>query len=161
MSSMTLVRRIKARPSIVFDALTTVEGIAAWWGPDDLPVVRAEVDARVDGAYLVRFASRDGREHVAYGTFLEVVPPRRIVMTYHYALGGEADERGRTSRIKFELAAFAGGTELTFTHTDLASEASARSHASGWTGAFDKLVRNMESLERVGVPADLTRGEQK
>lgn len=158
MSSITLVRRIKARPSIVFDALTTAEGIATWWGPDDLPVVGAEVDARIDGAYRVRFRSLDGREHEAYGTFLELVPPRRIVMTYEYTLGGEADERGRTSRIEFELVAFAGGTDLTFTHTDLAGEASARSHASGWTGALDKLVRNME---RVGIPADRKRGEQK
>ena len=32
MTSLTLVRRIAARPSIVFDALTTAEGIASWWG---------------------------------------------------------------------------------------------------------------------------------
>ena len=31
MTSLTLVRRIKARPSIVFDAVTTAEGIAQWW----------------------------------------------------------------------------------------------------------------------------------
>ncbi len=35
MTSLTLVRRIAARPSIVFDALTTPDGIACWWGPDD------------------------------------------------------------------------------------------------------------------------------
>ena len=148
MSRITLVRRIKARPSIVFDALTTVEGVTAWWGPDDLPVVRAEVDARVGGAYRVRFRSSDGREHEACGTFLEIVPPRRIVMTYQYDVGGEAEERGRTSRVEFDLVAFPGGTDLTFTHTDLASEVSARSHAFGWTGALDKLVRTME---RVGM----------
>lgn len=148
MSSITLLRRIKARPSIVFDALTTAEGIAAWWGPDELPVVRAEVDARIGGAYRVRFRSLDGREHEAHGTFLELVPPRHVVMTYQYALGGEPDERGRTSRVEFELVASDGGTDLKFTHTDLASEVSARSHASGWTGALDKLLRN---TERVGM----------
>jgi uncharacterized protein YndB with AHSA1/START domain len=52
MRSLTLVRRIAARPSIVFEAMTTAEGVAAWFGPDDLPVVRAELDARVGGAYL-------------------------------------------------------------------------------------------------------------
>jgi uncharacterized protein YndB with AHSA1/START domain len=31
MTRLTLVRRIAARPSIVFDALTTAEGIAHWW----------------------------------------------------------------------------------------------------------------------------------
>ena len=47
MTSLTLVRRIKARPSIVFDALTTPEGIAFWWGPDEGPVLVAETDPRV------------------------------------------------------------------------------------------------------------------
>jgi uncharacterized protein YndB with AHSA1/START domain len=47
MTSLTLVRRIKARPSIVFDALTTAEGIASWWGPDGGPVLVAESDPQV------------------------------------------------------------------------------------------------------------------
>ena len=41
MTSITLVRQIAARPAIVFEALTTPEGIASWWGPDDLPIDRA------------------------------------------------------------------------------------------------------------------------
>jgi uncharacterized protein YndB with AHSA1/START domain len=158
MSTITLTRRIKARPSIVFEALTTAGGMTAWWGPHDLPVVSAEADARVGGTYRVRFRSIDGREHEAHGTYLELVPPRRIVMTYAYALGGEFDELGRTSRVEFELVAFAGGTDLTFTHTDLASEVSAQSHAYGWTGALDKLVRKMEL---VGAPPNVNNGEQR
>jgi len=39
MSSLTLVRRIAARPSIVFEAMTTNEGLAAWFGPDELPAL--------------------------------------------------------------------------------------------------------------------------
>lgn len=152
MNSITLVRRIRARPSIVFDALTTVEGIASWWGPDDVPVVRVEVDARVGGEYRVRFRTLDGREHEAYGTFLELVAPRRVVMSWNYALGGEAEEHGRTSRIEIDLVPFDGGTDLRFTHADLASGASELSHAWGWTGSFDKLVKQ---LEYVGIPADL------
>jgi uncharacterized protein YndB with AHSA1/START domain len=144
MNSLTLVRRIKARPSIVFELLTTVEGISAWWGPDDLPVVSAEMDARVGGVYRVRFRSIDGREHEAHGTVLELVAPRRLAMTYEYALGGEPEELGRTSRIEFELTPIAGGTDLTFTHTGLATEVSERSHARGWGGALDKLVQHSE-----------------
>ena len=56
MTSLTLVRRIAARPSIVFDALTTPEGIAGWWGPDGGPVLVAESDPRVGGRFRVRFA---------------------------------------------------------------------------------------------------------
>ncbi len=55
MTSLTLVRRIRARPQIVFDAVTTAEGIAQWWGPDAGPVLVAESDPRVGGRYRVRF----------------------------------------------------------------------------------------------------------
>jgi uncharacterized protein YndB with AHSA1/START domain len=147
MSSLTLVRRIAARPSIVFEAMTTAEGIAAWWGPDDVPVVRSESDPRVGGAYRVRFRTLDGREHEACGEFLEVVPHRRIVMSWRFELGGEPDEVGRTSRIEVVLAPIAEGTELTFKHEGLSSETSAKNHTLGWTGALDKLVRQMNPKE--------------
>jgi uncharacterized protein YndB with AHSA1/START domain len=142
--SLTLVRLIAARPSIVFAAMTTAEGFAAWFGPDDLPVVRAEVDARVGGAYRVHFRTVDGLDHEACGEFLEVVRPRRIVMSWNWASGGVPEEQGRISRIEISLAAIANGTQLTFTHADLWNEASEKSHTGGWTGALDKLVRHVE-----------------
>jgi uncharacterized protein YndB with AHSA1/START domain len=150
MTSLTLVRRIAARPAIVFEAMTTAEGVAAWFGPDDLPVVRAEMDARVGGAYRVHFRTLDGRDHEASGEFLEVVPPLRIVMSWSWSFGGELDERGRISRVEIELRPIGEGTELTFTHAALANEVSTKSHAGGWTGALDKLVRHLENAASPG-----------
>src|SRR6202050_5616325 len=88
MSSLTLVRRIKARPSIVFDALTTPEGIACWWGPDAGPVLLAETNVRVGGRYRVRFRMLDGSEHESAGEYLEVERPRRLAMTWRWLEGG-------------------------------------------------------------------------
>jgi uncharacterized protein YndB with AHSA1/START domain len=143
-TSLTLVRRIAARPSIVFEALTNAEEIAAWWGPDDLPVLLAEADAQVGGGYRVRFQTLDGLEHEACGEYLEVDPPRRVVMSWRFAFGGEALELGRTSRIEIDLQPIAGGTELTFTHSGLFNAESRASHEWGWTGSLDKLVRRFE-----------------
>ena len=157
MRSLTLVRRIAARPSIVFEAMTTAEGVAAWFGPDDLPVVRAEMDARVGGAYRVHFRTLDGREHEACGEFLEVVPPRRIVMSWSWGFGGELDERGRISRVEIELTPVGDGTELTFTHADLGSEDSAKSHAQGWAGALDKLARHLENAAAKSLTREQVR----
>ncbi|MDP3852109.1 SRPBCC domain-containing protein [Phenylobacterium sp.] len=145
-TSLTLVRRIRARPTIVFDALTTAEGVSAWWGPDDLPVMLAEIDARVGGSFRVRFKTLDGQEHEACGEYLEVIPPHRIVMTWRYIFGGEPEELGRVSRIECDLAPIAGGTELTFTHADLRNEASLASHEQGWTGSMAKLVGRLGQL---------------
>jgi uncharacterized protein YndB with AHSA1/START domain len=141
MTSLTLVRRIAARPSIVFDALTTVDGVVAWWGPDDLPVLLAEIDARVGGAFRVRFQTLDGQQHEVCGEYLEVDRPRRLVMSWRYVFGGEPEEHGRTSRIEMELTPVGGGTELTFTHAELANAASEVSHERGWTASLTKLVR--------------------
>ena len=143
MTSLTIVRRIAARPSIVFDMLSTAEGVAAWWGPDSFPVIAAQMDARVGGGYRVRFRTDDGVEHEACGDIVEVSPPHRLAMTWTFSAGGEPEEDGRVSRVEFEVRAIEGGSELTFTHSQLRNEVSRASHHRGWSGAFDKLVARL------------------
>ena len=145
MTSLTIVRRIKARPSVVFDALTTPEGIACWWGPDDGPVLLAETDLRVGGRYRVRFRMLDGTEHESSGEYLEVVRPERLAMSWRWAGGEDPGE----SLVEIDLRATAEGAELTFTHSRLHDEETRRSHEAGWSGALDKLQRHfLASLER-------------
>ncbi|HTI01012.1 MAG TPA: SRPBCC domain-containing protein [Acidisoma sp.] len=141
MTSLTLVRRIAARPSIVFDALTTPDGIAGWWGPDDGPVLAAETDVRVGGHFRVRFRMLDGREHESTGEYTEVAKPTRLAMTWRWTEGGEAQEAGEESRVEIDLRPIDTGTELTFTHSRLQTEVSRDSHKKGWIGALDKLER--------------------
>ena len=136
MTSLTLVRRIKARPPIVFDAVTTAEGIAQWWGPDAGPVLVAEVDARVGGRYLVRFRLLDGTEHESSGIYLELVRPERVVMSWRWT--GGMEDPGE-SRLEIALRAIPEGTELTFTHSRLHDDETRRSHEEGWLGALRKL----------------------
>jgi uncharacterized protein YndB with AHSA1/START domain len=141
MTSMTIVRRIRARPGIVFAAMTTADGIANWFGPDTGPVLLAESDARVGGRFRVRFRTLDGLEHETSGEYLEVVDPTRLVMTWQWTFGGEPDERGKVSRVEVDLRAIDTGTELTFTHAQLQTQISAEHHEWGWSGAMDKLDR--------------------
>ena len=141
MTEAVLVRRIAARPVIVFDALVTAEGIASWWGPDDLPVLSAMAEPRVNGLFRVRFRRFDGTEHECAGEFLEIARPHRIVMSWRWDEGGDAVEAGNTSRLEFILRAIDTGTELTLIHSALRTEAAARSHAGGWAGALEKLLR--------------------
>jgi uncharacterized protein YndB with AHSA1/START domain len=144
MTSITLVRRIAARPSIVFDALTTAEGVAAWWGPDDLPALAAEVDARVGGAFRIRFPTLDGEQHEAHGEYLELIPPRRLVMSWWWVHGGVEEEREGVSRIEIELRPIDSGVELTVTHADLRNDTSATLHEGGWAGSLARLIRLLE-----------------
>lgn len=139
MTSLTLVRRIRARPAIVFAALSTSEGISHWWGPDSGPVLFAESDARVGGRFRVRFRMLDGSEHEAVGEYLEVVDGKRLAMTWQWVFGGEPDEADNVSSVTIDLRPIEMGTELTFTHAQLQTEKSCTSHTWGWTGALDKL----------------------
>ena len=137
MTSLTLVRRIRARPAIVFDAVATGEGIAHWWGPDAGPVLFSECDPRVGGRYRVRFRSLDGTEHESYGEFLELVRPERIVMSWRWQSGQE--DPGE-SRVEIRLRSIPEGTELTLTHAQLHDEETRRSHEEGWAGSLGKLA---------------------
>ena len=141
MTRLKIVRRIAARPAIVFDALTTPEGIAHWWGPDDGPVLIAETDVRVGGHFRVRFRMRDGSEHESSGCYLEVRAPERLVMSWRWLCG---EEDPNESRVEIDLRSVQGGTELTLTHSALFSEETRQSHEEGWSGALNKLVRHFE-----------------
>ena len=139
MTRLTLVRRIAARPTIVFDALIAPEGIAHWWGPDDGPVLIAQTDVRVGGRFRVRFRMRDGSEHESSGEYLEVRRPERLAMSWRWLCG---EEDPNELRVEIELRPVPGGTELTLTHSALFSEETRRSHEQGWGGALDKLERH-------------------
>jgi len=143
MTSLTLVRRIKARPSIVFDAVTQPQGLACWFGPDAGPVLLAESEARVGGRFRVRFRMLDGSQHTCSGEYLAVDAPARVAMSWQWE--GGAEDPGQ-SRLEITLRPIADGTELTLTHSLLQDEESCRSHREGWTGSLDKLERHF--LER-------------
>jgi len=145
MTSVTLVRRIKARPSIVFDALTTPEGVASWFGPDGGPVLVAEIDPRVGGRFRMRFRMLDGSEHESSGEYLAIVKPERLSMSWRWT--GGAEDPGE-SLVEITLRAIAEGTELTLRHSRLNDEESRRSHEEGWTGALDKLERRFPAIEQ-------------
>jgi uncharacterized protein YndB with AHSA1/START domain len=137
MTSLTLVRKIAARPSIVFDAFTTPEVMMQWWGPDAGPVLLAETDVRVGGRFRVRFRMLDGTEHECSGQYLELTRPARLAMSWRWQNGEDPGESG----VEITLRAIPEGTELTFTHALLANEETRASHEEGWTGSLDKLER--------------------
>jgi uncharacterized protein YndB with AHSA1/START domain len=105
------------------------------------PCFFSEADPRVGGRYRLRFSMRDGTEHETSGEFLEIVPPKRVVMSSRWKGGGE--DPGEL-RLEIRLRAVPEGTEITLTHAQLHDEDSRRSREKGWTGSLDKLVALFE-----------------
>ena len=122
MTSLTILKKIAARPEIVFDALVEPESLKAWIGPDAGPVLVAESDPRVGGKFRLRFRMLDGSEHEAAGEYLEVDRPHKLAMSWQWQ---NHDDRA-VSRIDVSLRAIAGETQLTFTHSLLPNDEGTR-----------------------------------
>ena len=79
-----MTRVFDAPRDLVFAACSEPRHMAQWWGPRGYTLPVCEMDVRPGGTY--RFVQRgtDGNLHPFHGTFHEVVPPERLVMTQVY-----------------------------------------------------------------------------
>jgi uncharacterized protein YndB with AHSA1/START domain len=116
---------IDAPAEVVFDHLTTAEGMTAWMGQ------HAELDPVAGGEFAVDINGTPIR-----GSYVEVDPPRRLVVTWGVA--GSDDFPVGSSRVEFTLTPTAGGTRLQLVHTDL-PEPKRAGYASGWVHFLDRL----------------------
>ena len=72
---------LDATPERVFEAWTSCESMAHWYGPEGYELIVCETDLREGGAW--RFVTRDasGQETALRGVYQEIAPPTRLVHT--------------------------------------------------------------------------------
>lgn len=133
--SVTLVRRFKATPERVWEAWTSPEVIALWFGPHHTRVESARVDLRLGGELNVVLREENGERHETKAVFQVIEKPRRLVLDWSWITTPE-----RVSRLTVLLRAVEEGTELTLTHDRFADEAAATGHTRGWTEALERLL---------------------
>ncbi len=80
---IVLHRRFHAPPSLVFDMFTKAEHLRNWWGCGAFEIESCETDLRVGGQWRVVMRTPEGSEIPAFGTYLEIVNPRRVVQSVH------------------------------------------------------------------------------
>ncbi len=132
--SLTLKRRLNAAPEKVYAAWTEPSQIVQWFGPTGAEVLSAEMDVRVDGRFRVIFTTPDGENHNVSGTYLEVVPARKLVFTWMWITLPD-----RQSQVTVSLKPDGDGCMLTLTHEKFFDEAARDGHNRGWSGSLDKL----------------------
>ena len=140
--SLTLKREYDAPPERVWRAWTHAEALKQWWGPG--PGERAslvEVDLRPGGRFRICFGGADGNANEAAGEYLEVLPNRRLVFTWHWP----RTTPERVSRVTILFQPKGRGTELVFTHEGFFDEPARDSHLRGWTEALAKLDAFLEA----------------
>lgn len=136
--SLTLKRRLKARPEKIWRAWTDPAQVVAWWGPGNCEYLAAEIDLRVGGRFRIAFRTdADGKPdetHEVGGTYREVVTNEKLVFSWNWVTTPE-----RVSQVTVTLKADGDVTILTLHHEQLFDEATKVGHMRGWTGSLDKL----------------------
>ena len=121
--------------------MTTAEGVAVWFGPDDLPVVRSEMDARVGGRYRMSFKNfGTGKAHSFGGTYVELKPNERIQYTDRFedpALPGEI-------QVSITLRKVACGTDLEIAQAGLPAAIPVEFCYLGWQESLSQLAHLVE-----------------
>ena len=141
-TSLTYVRRIRATPAKVWNAFVDPRELVHWWGPDAGPTLSAETDVRVGGTFRVAFRTMDGEHHETHGEYLELDPPRQLVMTWWLS-----DTPGLRSRVTVSIVAVDEGVELTVKHDGFSDEGLPVTHEEGWAAAIGKMAARVQAQE--------------
>ena len=76
---MVVSRLIDAPCALVFEAWTTPEHLAQWWGPDGFTTTTHEMELRPGGHWRHIMHGPDGRDYYNHVVFEEIEKPVRIV----------------------------------------------------------------------------------
>ncbi len=138
-----LIERLFDAPrELVYRVWTTPEHLSRWWAPKNFTSVSYDVDLRPGGAYRAGIRSPEGEVKWMSGTYREIVPQEKIVMTFRWEDG--AFDVDNLVTVTFEDAP--GGTALRFHQAPFKSVEARDGHVTGWTGLIDKLTAYLETV---------------
>jgi uncharacterized protein YndB with AHSA1/START domain len=144
-----MTRRFEASPEEVYAAWTDPAVAAQWlFTSPNSEEHDVDFDLRVGGAWRIR-DRRDGTDYVAMGEFLELDPPRKVVMTF-----GMPQFSPDFGRLVVEIEADGEGAVMTLTQLDLPPEYHEPTR-HGWLLMFNGLMVALPPRHRVVVAREL------
>lgn len=143
--ALVIRRTLSVPPDRVYQAWTDPQLARRFLCPEELTVSDAAFDVRVGGHYRIAMLTSEGESFVAHGTYREVVPAQRLVMTWAWEEDDPADVH--ESLLTLEFAPLEDGTQLTLTHENLAGIESRDRHGEGWASILAK----MEHVQRFAI----------
>jgi uncharacterized protein YndB with AHSA1/START domain len=134
---------IKASPEKVFRAWTNQNEFVKWFGPRTGGRVEvSEFNPTVGGRYDVTMVFEDGDRVQLVGTFEEVEPPKKLVLTWQWA---QSPTISQPTTVAVEIAPSELGSTLTLTHSQFVSVADRDQHESGWAPIVARLASVLEA----------------
>jgi uncharacterized protein YndB with AHSA1/START domain len=140
-TTLRIERIIDAPPKAVFEAWTTPAAMEVWYRDgDDWDAHVVEHELRVGGRYHVEWGPPGEQPYVEHGTYLEIDPPHRLVMseTLEAAEGGWAD-----TRVTVVFEEDNGKTRFTLVHENFPSKEARDAALGGWPNFIDRVERTL------------------
>ena len=138
-----LERRIGAPPDVVFRFFTDPTRYREWQGKE------AELDPRPGGIFRVQMGGRSGT--TVRGSFVELDPPRRLVLTWGWEPSDLLPDGMRlppgSTTVEVSFIPDGAGTLLRVRHGNLPDDAACEAHTWGWNLSLDRLVHAAEGRD--------------
>jgi len=134
-----MVERVIGAPrTLVWRAWSEPAQFARWFGPAGFEVPTCEFEFREGAPYRLEMRGPNGQVYGLVGTFVEIVPLERIVMTQ--APAGEPGMPSMETTVEVELSeATDGATRVVVRHLGWPSAEIAEGAMGGWAQALEKL----------------------
>lgn len=140
-STIRLHRVIATRPEKLYRAFVEPDALASWLPPYGFLCTVHELDAKVGGHHRMSFRNfTTGQSHSFGGTYLELVPGRRLVYTDSFDAPGLPGEM----TVTVQLNPVTLGTELTIEQQGVPDVVPAEACYLGWQDSLRKLAKLVE-----------------
>ncbi len=140
-STIRLHRVIATRPEKLYRAFIEPDALASWLPPHGFLCTVHELEARVGGHHRMSFRNfTTGQSHSFGGTYLELVPGRRLVYTDSFDTPGLPGEM----TVTVELNPVSVGTELSIEQQGVPDAIPAEACYLGWQDSLRKLAKLVE-----------------
>jgi uncharacterized protein YndB with AHSA1/START domain len=140
--SLRIERVIDADPAAVFRIWTSRDAMERWYADGDDYVARVvALDVRVGGRYHVEFGPRGEPPFVESGSYLELDPPHRLVVSETLTRVGDPDLGWAGTRVTVELRPEGAQTRLVLLHEGFPSAEQRDAARGGWPGFLDRVAQ--------------------
>jgi uncharacterized protein YndB with AHSA1/START domain/predicted pyridoxine 5'-phosphate oxidase superfamily flavin-nucleotide-binding protein len=134
-----MVRQIKSPVADVYAAWTQPDLVAQWLAPGSCIANIVSLDVREGGEYCIEGQDPAGEPYTITGSYCEVVPAHRLVMTWCYS-GAASALKGPPSLLIADFRALGElSTELTITHEKIGTAFATDLYKRNWTSCLENL----------------------
>ena len=143
-SELHLARSFDAPRELVFRMWAEPGHMAKWSCPHGFTTTQGAMDFRPGGTWSATMRSPEGEDLRLQGSYREIVPGRRIVMTHAWL--DESGKPGPETIVTVDFAELGKKTRMTFHQAGFTSQASRDGHEGGWSECFERLEAYLAEL---------------